>query len=130
MEQICGVPQDTFRRVCELMTENSGRDHTTAVVYSVGWTRHTAGVQYIRTAAVLQSLLGNIGRPGGGILALRGHASIQGSTDIRAAPGARGGPAAGVAALCGLTGRLPKIGAAATAGSALLARRWRPTQPR
>jgi formate dehydrogenase major subunit len=51
-------------------------------VYSVGWTQHTVGVQYIRTAAILQQLLGNMGRPGGGILALRGHASIQGSTDI------------------------------------------------
>ena len=51
-------------------------------MYSVGWTQHTVGVQYIRTAAILQLLLGNIGRPGGGILALRGHASIQGSTDI------------------------------------------------
>jgi formate dehydrogenase major subunit len=51
-------------------------------VYSVGWTQHTVGVQYVRTAAILQALLGNMGRPGGGILALRGHASIQGSTDI------------------------------------------------
>jgi formate dehydrogenase major subunit len=51
-------------------------------VYSLGWTQHTVGVQYIRTAAILQTLLGNMGRPGGGILALRGHASIQGSTDI------------------------------------------------
>jgi formate dehydrogenase major subunit len=82
VEQICGVPQDTFRQVCELVTENSGRDRTTAFAYSVGWTQHTVGVQYIRGAAILQSLLGNIGRPGGGILALRGHASIQGSTDI------------------------------------------------
>lgn len=61
---------------------NSGRERTTAFVYSVGWTQHTTGVQYIRAASVLQTLLGNIGRPGGGILALRGHASIQGSTDI------------------------------------------------
>ena len=82
VEQVCGVPQETFRRVCEYVTENSGRDRTTAFVYSVGWTQHTVGVQYIRTASVLQALLGNIGRPGGGILALRGHASIQGSTDI------------------------------------------------
>ncbi len=64
------------------LTSNSGRDRTTAFVYSVGWTQHTVGVQYIRTAAILQTLLGNMGRPGGGILALRGHASIQGSTDI------------------------------------------------
>ena len=82
VERICGVPQDAFARVCEAVTENSGRDRTTAFVYSVGWTQHTVGVQYIRTAAVLQALLGNIGRPGGGIMALRGHASIQGSTDI------------------------------------------------
>jgi formate dehydrogenase major subunit len=71
-----------FDQVCRHITENSGRDRTTAFVYSLGWTQHTVGVQYIRTAAILQSLLGNIGRPGGGILALRGHASIQGSTDI------------------------------------------------
>ena len=82
VEQICGIPQDTFGQVCELLTENSGRDRTSAFVYSVGWTQHTVGVQYIRTASILQALLGNIGRPGGGILALRGHASIQGSTDI------------------------------------------------
>ena len=53
-----------------------------AIAYAVGWTQHTVGVQLIRTAAIIQLLLGNIGRPGGGILALRGHASIQGSTDI------------------------------------------------
>jgi len=76
------MPRDTFRRACEYVTENSGRDRTTAWVYSVGWTQHTVGVQYIRTAPVLQALLGNIGRPGGGIMALRGQASIQGSTDI------------------------------------------------
>ena len=80
--EITGVPEDTFARVCQLITENSGRDKTMALVYSVGWTQHTVGVQYIRTAAILQALLGNMGRPGGGILALRGHASIQGSTDI------------------------------------------------
>jgi formate dehydrogenase major subunit len=68
--------------VCEAVTSNSGRDRTTAFVYSVGWTHHTVGVQYIRTGSILQTLLGNMGRPGGGILALRGHASIQGSTDI------------------------------------------------
>jgi formate dehydrogenase major subunit len=79
---ISGVPAAAFEQVCRLLTENSGPDRTTALVYSVGWTQHTVGVQYIRTAAILQALLGNMGRPGGGILALRGHASIQGSTDI------------------------------------------------
>ena len=62
--------------------QNSGRERTSAFVYSVGWTQHTVGVQYIRAAAIIQQLLGNMGRPGGGIVALRGHASIQGSTDI------------------------------------------------
>jgi formate dehydrogenase major subunit len=82
VEQVCGIPPEQFLRVAEEVARNSGRDRTTAFVYSVGWTQHTVGVQYIRTAAILQLLLGNIGRPGGGILALRGHASIQGSTDI------------------------------------------------
>ena len=50
--------------------------------YALGWTQHTSGVQMIRAAAILQLLLGNMGRPGGGIMAMRGHASIQGSTDI------------------------------------------------
>jgi formate dehydrogenase major subunit len=80
--EVCGVPEELFTSVAKLITENSGRARTTAFVYSVGWTQHTVGVQYIRTAAILQTLLGNMGRPGGGILALRGHASIQGSTDI------------------------------------------------
>ena len=82
VEQVCGVPQEQFLRVAELITENSNRDRTTAFAYAVGWTQHTVGVQYIRAACILQLLLGNIGRPGGGILALRGHASIQGSSDI------------------------------------------------
>ena len=60
----------------------SGPEKTAAICYALGWTQHSKGSQLIRTAAILQLLLGNIGRPGGGILALRGHASIQGSTDI------------------------------------------------
>jgi formate dehydrogenase major subunit len=82
VQEVCGVAPADFLRVAEAVAGNSGRDRTTAFVYSVGWTQHTVGVQYIRTAAILQLLLGNMGRPGGGILALRGHASIQGSTDI------------------------------------------------
>jgi formate dehydrogenase major subunit len=82
VEQVCGVSPEAFREVCEAWTQNSGRERTTALCYAVGWTQHSVGVQYIRTAAILQLLLGNIGRTGGGIMALRGHASIQGSTDI------------------------------------------------
>jgi formate dehydrogenase major subunit len=82
VEQVCGVPREVFREVCDAWTANSGRERTTALVYSVGWTQHSVGVQYIRTGAIIQLLLGNMGRPGGGVMALRGHASIQGSTDI------------------------------------------------
>ncbi len=82
VEEICGVPKELFLRVAQTLCENSGSERTSAFVYSVGWTQHTVGVQYIRSAAIIQFLLGNIGRPGGGILALRGHANIQGSTDI------------------------------------------------
>ncbi len=82
VHQVCGVEPAEFLRVAVAVTANSGREHTTALAYAVGWTHHSVGAQNIRTAAILQTLLGNVGRPGGGILALRGHASIQGSTDI------------------------------------------------
>ncbi len=82
VEQTCGIPRDQFLRVAKTICDNSGRERTTAFCYAVGWTQHSVGVQYIRTAAIIQLLLGNMGRPGGGIMALRGHASIQGSTDI------------------------------------------------
>jgi formate dehydrogenase major subunit len=82
VEEVTGTPPELFAEVCRAWTENSGRERTTALCYAVGWTQHSVGVQMIRTAAILQLLLGNIGRPGAGILALRGHASIQGSTDI------------------------------------------------
>ncbi len=77
-----GCSVEDFLWYCETLCANSGRERTGSFVYAVGWTQHTVGVQYIRTAAIIQQLLGNIGRPGGGIIALRGHASIQGSTDI------------------------------------------------
>ncbi|GAA1501074.1 formate dehydrogenase [Terrabacter terrae] len=80
--ETCGISVDDFHYLAKSVTENSGRDRTTAFVYAVGWTQHTLGAQFIRTAAIVQLLLGNMGRPGGGIMALRGHASIQGSTDI------------------------------------------------
>lgn len=82
VEQVCGTPKATFLKVAETILASSGADRTTAFAYAVAWTQHTTGVQMIRTAAILQLLLGNTGRPGGGIMALRGHATIQGSTDI------------------------------------------------
>jgi formate dehydrogenase major subunit len=82
VQEVCGISAEQLLDVCEAVTSNSGRERTTTWVYSVGWTHHTVGVQYIRGSAIIQLLLGNMGRPGGGIMALRGHASIQGSTDI------------------------------------------------
>jgi formate dehydrogenase major subunit len=78
----CGCTVEEFLHVAKTLCDCSGTDKTAAFVYAVGWTQHTKGVQMIRTAAIIQLLLGNMGRPGGGIMALRGHASIQGSTDI------------------------------------------------
>jgi formate dehydrogenase major subunit len=82
VERICGIPPDQFLKVAETLIANSGRERTTMLTYAVGWTQHSTGVQMIRAGAIVQLLLGNIGRPGGGIMAMRGHASIQGSSDI------------------------------------------------
>ena len=82
VREVCGTPCDTFLQIADALLKNAGPDRTGAFAYAVGWTQHTTGVQIIRAAAMLQLLLGNIGRPGGGILALRGNATIQGSTDI------------------------------------------------
>lgn len=82
VRDVCGIDPAMFDYLARAVTANSGRERTTCFAYAVGWTQHTLGAQYIRTAAILQLLLGNVGRPGGGIMALRGHASIQGSTDI------------------------------------------------
>jgi formate dehydrogenase major subunit len=56
-------------------------DKVMTIVYAVGLTHHTTGGQLIRSGALLQLLLGNMGRPGGGMNAERGHANIQGNTD-------------------------------------------------
>ena len=82
VEQITGCPAETFLRVADALARNSGRERTGAFCYAVGWTHHSVGVQIIRASTIIQGLLGNVGRPGGGIMALRGHVSIQGSTDI------------------------------------------------
>ena len=82
VESECGVSREQWQQVVQALVQNSGRERTTSICYAVGWTQQSKGVQIIRTAAILQLLLGNIGRPGGGIMALRGHASIQGSTDV------------------------------------------------
>jgi len=82
VRDLCGISIEDFDYLARSITENSGRERTTCFTYALGWTQHTLGAQIIRTSTILQLLLGNVGRPGGGIMALRGHACIQGSTDI------------------------------------------------
>ncbi len=82
VEQVTGCPRETFLRVAQTLLDNSGPERTCSIAYAVAWTQHTYGVQIIGCAALLQLLLGNVGRPGAGVMALRGHCSIQGSTDI------------------------------------------------
>ncbi len=82
VERYCGVSKESFLRAAETFCSASGPEKTGSICYALGWTQHSSGVQMIRCAAILQLLLGNMGRPGGGIMALRGHASIQGSTDV------------------------------------------------
>jgi formate dehydrogenase major subunit len=82
VKDVCGISRADFDYLAQSIVENSGRERTTCFAYAVGWTQHTLGAQFIRTATILQLLMGNVGRPGSGIMALRGHATIQGSTDI------------------------------------------------
>src|SRR5215831_1247728 len=79
--RITGIPADQFLEVAKLVGQMGRPDKVMTIVYAVGLTHHTTGVQLIRSGAVLQLLLGNMGRPGGGMNAERGHANIQGNTD-------------------------------------------------
>jgi formate dehydrogenase-N, alpha subunit len=82
VERICGTPKDTFVKVCDIVTSTGTAERVGTITYALGWTQHSTGVQIIRAAAMLQLLLGNVGRPGGGVNAFRGHSNIQGATDI------------------------------------------------
>src|SRR5437870_9267363 len=85
VERITGIPRDQFLKAADLFTsirKNGDMAKAATIIYAVGWTQHTYGTQIIRTAAMLQLLLGNVGRAGGGVNALRGHPNIQGATDM------------------------------------------------
>ena len=82
VERICGTSQADFLKVCEMLASTSGPDRTMTIMYALGWTQHSQGSQMIRTGAMVQLLLGNIGMAGGGMNALRGHSNIQGLTDL------------------------------------------------
>ncbi|UCV05818.1 formate dehydrogenase-N subunit alpha [Dechloromonas denitrificans] len=79
---LTGSPKEGFLKVCELLGETSAPNKVGTVLYALGWTEHTVGAQNIRTMAMIQLLLGNIGMPGGGVNALRGHANVQGLSDL------------------------------------------------
>ncbi|MCG8708173.1 formate dehydrogenase-N subunit alpha [Brenneria sp. 4F2] len=80
--RICGTPEDDFLTICDMLASTCVPDRTTTFLYALGWTQHTTGSQMIRTAGMIQLLLGNIGMAGGGVNALRGHSNIQGYTDL------------------------------------------------
>jgi len=82
VERICGTPKEQFLKVAEVVTSTGNAARVGTIMYALGWTQHSTGVQIIRTAAMLQLLLGNVGRAGGGVNALRGHSNIQGATDM------------------------------------------------
>ncbi len=85
VERITGIPKDQFLKAADLFTsvrKDGDTKKVATVIYAVGWTQHTFGAQIIRTAAMLQLLMGNVGRAGGGVNALRGHSNIQGATDV------------------------------------------------
>jgi formate dehydrogenase-N alpha subunit len=85
VERITGIPKADFLKAAELFTSiraNGDLKRVATIIYAVGWTQHTFGTQIIRTAAIVQLLLGNVGRAGGGVNALRGHSNIQGATDL------------------------------------------------
>ena len=85
VERITGIPQDQFLKAADLFTsirKDGDMKKAGTIIYAVGWTQHTSGTQIIRTAAIVQLLLGNVGRAGGGVNALRGHSNIQGATDM------------------------------------------------
>lgn len=82
VNRVCGTPVDKFQQVCELLATTHTPDRAGTILYALGWTQHSIGSQIIRTGAMMQLLLGNIGIAGGGMNALRGHSNIQGLTDI------------------------------------------------
>ncbi len=82
VERVCGIPNDLFVKVAETFCSASGRDKTSTISYALQLNQSTNGVQQIRSLCMLQLVLGNIGRPGGGVVALRGHSNVQGATDF------------------------------------------------
>ena len=82
VSKITGTPKDAFLKICEAIGATSAPDKVMTICYALGWTQHSVGSQNIRTMAMIQLLLGNMGRPGGGVNALRGHANVQGITDM------------------------------------------------
>ena len=80
--KVCGTPKEAFLKVCEYIAETAAPNKTMTNLYALGWTEHSVGSQNIRSMAIIQLLLGNMGMAGGGINALRGHANVQGITDF------------------------------------------------
>jgi len=81
VSRITGTPKEDLLRVYKEYTKTGEVGKAGTIMYAMGWTQHTVGVQNIRTMAMIQLLLGNMGVAGGGVNALRGESNVQGSTD-------------------------------------------------
>ncbi len=81
VSSVTGVSKENLLRVYKEFADTGKPDKTGTIMYALGWTQHTVGVQYIRTGGIVQLLLGNIGVAGGGVNAMRGEPNVQGSTD-------------------------------------------------
>ena len=82
VSNITGTPVEDYEKVCALIGSTHVHDKAATFMYALGWTHHTKGAQNIRSMALVQLLLGNIGVLGGGVNALRGHSNVQGATDM------------------------------------------------
>ena len=76
-----GTPKEDLLKVYETYAATGAKGKAGTIMYAMGWTQHTVGVQNIRAMAIIQLLLGNMGVAGGGVNALRGESNVQGSTD-------------------------------------------------
>jgi len=96
VSKVTGTPKEKFLKVAEMIGSTASKDKVMTIMYALGWTQHSVGSQNIRTMAMIQLLLGNMGRAGGGVNALRGHANVQGITDMclysEVLPGYMGAP--------------------------------------
>lgn len=79
---VTGAPVEELTKIWDLwIARTAAPEKTGGVMYAMGQTQSTIGVQKIRVITLAQLLFGNIGLAGGGVNAMRGHANVQGASD-------------------------------------------------